>query len=124
MGSNRSCNTGRDVVPDGREEPAMKLQLKLLAGAAAVALCGTAFAGPAEDVIEQNKCHKCHTATTTKKAPSWADVAARNKGKPDAEARLVNTLKTGKASDGEEHNVIKASDADLKAVVQIVLSSK
>src|SRR5678815_169939 len=105
MGSNRSCNAGRDVVPDGREEHAMKLQLKLLAGAAAVALCATAFAGPAEDVIEQNKCAKCHTATTTKKAPSWADVAARNKGKPDAEARLVNTLKTGKASDGEEHNV-------------------
>ena len=104
----------------------MKLQLKLLAGAAAMALCGAAFAGPAEDIISREKCSKCHTATTTKKAPSWADVAARNKGKPDAEARLLNTLKTGKASDGEEHDPgpIKGSDADLKAVVQIVLSSK
>jgi len=104
----------------------MHTTFKLAATVAALALSGAAFAGSAEDVIAKEKCNKCHTATTTKKAPSWADIAAKNKGKADAEARLLNTLKTGKASDGEDHDPgpIKASDADLKAIVQIVLSSK
>jgi len=104
----------------------MHTTFKLAATVAALAMSGAVLAGPAEDIIAKEKCNKCHTATTTKKAPSWADIAAKNKGKPDAEARLLNTLKTGKASDGEEHDPgpLKASDADLKAIVQIVLNSK
>ncbi|MGZ8253517.1 MAG: c-type cytochrome [Burkholderiaceae bacterium] len=103
----------------------MKLQFTLLAGAAAVALCGSAFAGSAEDVIAKEKCNKCHTATTTKKAPSWASLAAKYKGNPDAANKLFNELKAGGKVGGEDdHLAIKASDADIKAIVQIVLSSK
>ncbi len=89
--------------------------------AAALALSSTAFAGPAEDLITANKCSKCHTATTTKKAPSWASVAEKYKGDPKAEAKLVEMLKTGGKDD---HTKVAASDADLKAVVGVVLSSK
>ncbi len=99
----------------------MKFSLSLVVAAATFALAGTAVAGPAEDLIAANKCSKCHTATTTKKAPSWASVAQKYKGDPTAEAKLVNMLKTGGTDD---HLKVATSDADLKAVVGVVLSSK
>jgi cytochrome c len=99
----------------------MKLSPVVVALFTTVALSGPAFAGAAEDIIAKEKCSKCHTATTTKKGPSWASVAEKYKGKADAEAKLVEMLKTGGKDD---HLVVKASDADLKAIVQIVLSSK
>jgi cytochrome c len=95
--------------------------LGVAAAATALAFAGQSWAGPAETLIEANKCSKCHTATTTKKGPSWADIAVKYKGKPDAEAKLVAMLKTGGADD---HNKVVASDADLKAIVAVVLSSK
>jgi len=102
----------------------MKSSLTIVA-LATLALCGTAFAGSAEDVIAKEKCSKCHTATTTKKAPSWASIAEKNKGKADAADRIFKELKAGgKIGDEDEHLAIKASDADIKAIVQIVLSSK
>lgn len=99
----------------------MKQTFALAAGAIALVVSGSAFAGAAEDIIAANKCSSCHTATTTKKAPSWASVAEKYKGDPNAEAKLVDMLKTGGS---EDHKKIKASDADLKAVVGIVLSTK
>ena len=99
----------------------MKLPFAIAAAFATVALAGPALAGPAEDIIAQEKCSKCHTATTTKKGPSWASVAEKYKGKPDPTAALVDMLKTGGKDD---HNKVAASDADLKAIVQIVLTSK
>jgi len=103
----------------------MKLQFTLLAGVAAVALAGTAFAAPADDIIAQNKCHKCHQEKTTKKAPSWASLAEKYKGNADAPNKLFAELKAGgKVGDEEDHLQVKASDADIKAIVQIVLSSK
>ena len=99
----------------------MRLPLAIAAAFATMALVGPAVAGPAEDIIAKAKCNKCHTATTTKKAPSWASVAEKYKGKADAEAKLVTMLKTGGPDD---HDKVAASDADLKAVVGVVLSTK
>ena len=99
----------------------MRLLLTTTLAAAALAAAGNALAGPAEDLITANKCSKCHTATTTKKAPSWASVAEKYKGDAGAEAKLVNMLKTGGSDD---HNKVAASDADLKAIVAVVLASK
>ncbi len=99
----------------------MRFPLAIAAAFAAVALAGPAVASPAEDIIAKEKCNKCHTATTTKKGPSWASVAEKYKGKADAEAKLVGMLKTGGADD---HQKVAASDADLKAIVAIVLASK
>lgn len=99
----------------------MKLPFAIAAAFATAALAGPVLAGPAEDIIAKEKCSKCHTATTTKKGPSWASVAEKYKGKPDPTAALVDMLKTGGKDD---HNKVAASDADLKAIVQIVLSSK
>jgi cytochrome c len=99
----------------------MKLISTIAVCSATLALSGVAFAGPGEDIIAKEKCGSCHTATTTKKAPSFASVAQKYKGDAGAEAKIINMLKTGGADD---HKKIAASDADLKAVAATVLSSK
>lgn len=97
----------------------MKLLPTVLAAMALLATSGAALAGAGEDLIASNKCDKCHTATTTKKAPSFASVAAKYKGDAAAPAKLADMLKTGGKDD---HNKVAASDADLKAIVAVVLS--
>ena len=91
----------------------MKLIPTIAACSATLALSGLAFAGPGEDIIAKEKCGSCHTATTTKKAPSFASVAQKYKGDAAAEGKIISMLKTGGAID---HKKIAASDADLKAV--------
>ena len=99
-----------------------------IAIAAAVFCCGfaaTAFAGPTEDLIAKEKCSKCHTEKTTKKGPSWASVAEKYKGNAEAPNKIFLQLKNGgKVGDEDDHKKIVASDADIKAVAAIVLSSK
>ena len=99
----------------------MKLIPTIAAFSATLALSGLTFAGPGEDIMAKEKCSSCHTATTTKKAPSFASIAQKYKGDAGAEAKLVGMLKTGGADD---HKKVAASDADLKAVAAVVLSSK
>jgi cytochrome c551/c552 len=108
------------------EQGTMRLPLAIATAALATfALSAPAFAGSAEDVIEKEKCHKCHTEKTTKKAPSWASIAEKYKGKADVPERLFKQLKAGgKFGDEEDHKKVTASDEDIKAIVQIVLSSK
>ena len=99
----------------------MKLTIATAAAVLAFALGGNAYAGTGEDLIASNKCNKCHTATTTKKGPSFASLATKYKGDAAAPAKLVDLLKTGGK---EDHDKVAASDADLKAIVAVVLSSK
>ncbi len=101
------------------------MKLTTAIAASLVVLAGPALAGPAEDIIAKEKCSKCHTATTTKKGPSWASLAEKYKGKADAPDKLLAFIKTGgKTADGDDHKKVEGSDADLKAIVAIVLSSK
>ena len=103
----------------------MKLSIAIAAALATVALTAPAFAGSAEDIIAKEKCNKCHTATTTKKGPSWASVAEKYKGNAEAPNKIFLQLKNGgKVGDEDDHKKIAASDADIKAVAAIVLSSK
>jgi cytochrome c len=97
----------------------MRRVLSLLSTLALLA-AGSAFAGAGEDLITKEKCTKCHTATTTKKGPSFASVAKKYQGDGAAPAKLVEMLKTG----GNDHDKIAASDADLKAAIAVVLASK
>jgi cytochrome c len=103
----------------------MKLSIALTASLVAASFAGTAFAGSAEDIIAAEKCSKCHTATTTKKGPSWASIATKYKGNPDAANKIFLQLKNGgKVGDEDDHKKVNASDADIKAIAAIVLSSK
>jgi cytochrome c len=99
----------------------MKKLPTLLAALAALAFTGSTWAGAGEDIIAKDKCNKCHTATTTKKGPSFASLAEKYKSDAAAPAKLAEMLKTGGK---EDHAKVAGSDADLKAVVAVVLSSK
>lgn len=103
----------------------MKSRTALAAAAIALGFATAASAGPAEDIMAAEKCSKCHTATTTKKGPSFASVAAKYKGNPDAANKLFLQLKNGgKVGDEDDHKKVAASDADIKAIVALVLATK
>lgn len=82
----------------------------------------------AEALARQNNCFKCHGVEKKKDGPAFKEVAAKYKGKTDAEARLITHLTTGekaKFPDGheEDHKIIKAKDqADIKNLVGWILS--
>ena len=97
----------------------MKSVFVIAALFAAAGLAGNAAAATPDEIMSKEKCSKCHTATTTKKGPSFSDVAAKYKGKADAVPHLVEVLKTGGKDD---HATVKASDEELKAVVNAILA--
>jgi cytochrome c551/c552 len=99
----------------------MKSSYRLLAAIAGLAMTPAAVGASPEELIAKNKCGRCHTAKTTAKAPSFASIAEQYKGQADASAKLAQTLKTGGS---ESHDKLAASDAELKAVADFVLSSK
>ena len=81
----------------------------------------------AEALVKKSGCFKCHSVDKKKDGPSFKDTAAKYKGKPDAEAKLVTHLTTNPKVkvDGKEeaHDSLKTkNDADVKNVVQFVLT--
>jgi cytochrome c len=97
-----------------------------VAGLAANALAADEEA--ARTLARQNNCFKCHAVDKKKEAPAWRDVAAKYKGKPDAEAKLTHHVTSGekvKFEDGheEDHKIIKTTDqAQIKNLVDWILS--
>ena len=85
-------------------------------------------AGAAQALARQNNCFKCHAIDKKKEGPPWKDVAAKNKGKSDAEAMLIKHLTTGpkvKFDDGheEDHPIVKSkTPEDTKNLVDWILS--
>jgi cytochrome c len=94
----------------------MKTILMTGATVIALAMAGGAQA-QADALMKANGCMNCHAVDTKKVGPSFKDIAAKNKGKADAEAALVAQLKAGKG-----HPAIKASDADIGTMVKFVLA--
>jgi cytochrome c len=106
-----------------------------LAGALSAALLLT-IAGPARAVdadaaqalARRSNCFKCHSVDKKKEAPPWKELAAKLKGKPDAQATLIKHITTGpkvKLEDGseEEHPIIKTKNPDeIKNIVDWILS--
>jgi cytochrome c len=95
-----------------------------LASAPALAIDAAA----AETMVRQNGCFKCHSVDKKKDGPPYREVAAKYKGKSEAEQRLITHITTGekaKFPDGheEDHKIIKTKDpAEIKNVVQWILS--
>jgi cytochrome c len=104
----------------------------LTAVVAALSFSMSAFAAvdaeKAEALARQNSCFKCHSVEKKKDGPAYKEVAAKYKGKADAEERLITHITTGekaKFPDGheEEHKIIKTKDmAEIKNLVQWILS--
>jgi cytochrome c len=111
----------------------MHMILKTLAAAAvACTLCLPAVAAvDADAAAKLNKdsgCTKCHSVDKAKKGPAYQKIAAKFKGKPDAEAKLMDAVTKSpkvKMDDGteEEHKAVATKDvAQVKNLVQWILA--
>lgn len=96
----------------------MRTTLVIIAAAGAMA-AGVGFAQSGPEVLKAKGCLNCHEMDKKKVGPAYKDVAAKYKDDKKAEAMLVDKIKEGKG-----HPKIAASDAELKAAIQTVLSTK
>ena len=96
----------------------MRTLLVIVAAAGALA-AGIGFAQSGPDVLKAKGCMNCHDNDKKKVGPAYKDVAAKYKGQKGAANELV-----AKLQDGKGHPKIEASDAELKAAVGTVLSTK
>jgi cytochrome c len=110
------------------------LIVTIAAGAAFGLLAVTAHAADADAALalaRQNNCLKCHAIDKDKDGPAYKKVAEKYKGKPNAEARLIEHITSGekaKFPDGheEEHKIVKTNPpkdmAQVKNLVQWILA--
>ena len=96
----------------------MKANLLVLAVVGVLA-AGLGYAQSGADVLKAKGCLNCHEMDKKKVGPAYKDVAAKYKDDKAAAGMLVAKLKEGKG-----HPKIEASDAELKAAVGTVLSTK
>lgn len=98
-----------------------KSSLSLVSASVVLALSAWAPAHAAVDadaaqaLAKKNDCFKCHAVDKTKKGPSLKKIAAKYKGKPDGQEKLIKNMTTGpkvKLEDGtqEDHKVIDTKD--------------
>ena len=85
-------------------------------------------ADAAQALAKKNDCFKCHAVDKTKKGPALKKIAAKYKGKPEGQEKLIKNFTTGpkvKLEDGteEEHKIIDTKDvAQLKNLADWILS--
>lgn len=99
----------------------------LLVGIASSATALAADDAAAEALARKSGCFKCHAIDKKKDGPPYKEIAAKYKGKADAEQKLITHVTTAPTVkiDGkeEEHEMLKSKDpADVKNVVQWILS--
>jgi cytochrome c len=103
---------------------AVSAAIALFAADAALAV----DADTAQALARQSNCFKCHAIDKKKDGPAWREVAAKYKGKPEAEGRLITHITSGekaKFEDGheEEHPIVKSKDKDqIKNLVDWILT--
>jgi cytochrome c len=78
-------------------------------------------------LLKQSKCLSCHSVDKKKDGPSYREVAAKYKGKADAEATLTKHLTEPSMveidGEEEEHGAVKTRDkAKIKNLVDWILS--
>ena len=80
-----------------------------------------------EELAKKHACLACHAIDKKLVGPAYKDVAAKYRGDPSAEAKLVDTVKKG--SQGTWGQVpmppnSNVPDADVRALVKWILSQK
>jgi cytochrome c len=73
-------------------------------------------ADAAQALFKKNECTKCHSVDKTKSGPALKKIAAKYKGKADAQEKLIKHMTTGpkvKNDEGteEEHKIINTKDS-------------
>jgi cytochrome c len=89
----------------------------VIAGSFVLGLAAAGVVFGNEELAKKSGCMGCHDINTKKVGPAFKDVAAKNKGNADAEAKLVKEL-----GEGKKHPPVKASEEDRKTLVKWVLS--
>jgi cytochrome c len=125
----------RHAAPEWLHPQRTEITVKTLSIATlALALAGAfvALPAPAQDanaaqaLLKKENCTKCHSVDKTKKGPAYQKVAAKYKGKADAQEKLEKFLTTSpkvKLDDGteEEHKAVK-DKAAMNNMIKWVLS--
>lgn len=93
------------------------MKLAVIAVVASIGITAAAAANAQEALAKSSGCLNCHAVDTKKMGPAFKDVAAKYKGKADAEATLVAKLTGAKG-----HPAVKASADDVTSLVKWVLS--
>jgi cytochrome c len=107
--------------------------LGILGAAVVLTFSANSFAAvdvdAAKQLARENSCFKCHGIEKAKDGPAYTEVAAKYRGKADAEAKLIHHITSGemaKFPDGHEeaHKNIKdkASPEEIKNLVDWILS--
>jgi cytochrome c len=117
----------------------VKIKISKLVAGSGVAILSMMLSGNATAVdaeaakalARQNKCLQCHAIDKQKDGPAYKEVAAKYRGKKDAEERLIYHITSGekaKFEDGheEEHKIVKTSPPkdteQIRNLVQWVLA--
>lgn len=95
----------------------MKSIMIAVVAAAGIAAAGLANAAGEAELAQKSGCMNCHAVDTKKVGPAFKDVAAKYKGKADAQATITQELTTGKG-----HMQVKTSPEDTATLVKWVLS--
>lgn len=107
------------------------MKARILSALFAAAWCSSNSAladdAAAESLARKSGCMKCHAIDKKKDGPPYKEIAAKWKGKPDAEQKLTSHItSTPKVKiDGkeEDHEPLKSRDAgEVKNVVRWILS--
>lgn len=103
----------------------------VLAAGAAYAADSSASTADAPPIVQKNDCLKCHEIDQDKDGPSFRKIAAKYKGMPDAERKLIARMAHGdkaRLPDGHEgtHKPVSTSPpkdmAQIKTLVQWILA--
>lgn len=84
-------------------------------------------AAAAQTFARQSACFKCHAIDKRKDGPPYREVAAKYRGKDDAQATLLHHLTSGRAvtfPDGHEesHKILTAPREDIENLIEWLLS--
>ena len=93
------------------------MKLIVIAAVAAAAIASAGMANAQEALAKSSGCMTCHDMATKKMGPSIKDIAAKYKGKADAEKTLVANLTAAKG-----HPAVKSSPADTATLVKWILA--
>ena len=118
------------VTPIGKLIGARRLARGALsvAGVVLVVDAWAIDARAAEALMKDSGCNKCHAVEKKKDGPAYRDVAAKYRGKPNAEASVTHHVTSGekvKFDDGHEeaHKKVKAKDSsETRNLVHWILS--
>jgi cytochrome c len=115
-----------------RKKGRLKMGWRFVLGLCAAAALPCVHAQPvdvagAEALMKKSGCMKCHSVTAKKEGPPFKEVAAKYKGKADAQSALVKHLTTNPKIkvDGKEelHDALKTkNEGEIKNVVAYILS--